>query len=84
MEQPDRMRDNSTKNDDSSFLPKSIGHLCGSRSIAGVFGVGRSTIRAWKKAGAPIYIVGHCYQANYAELWEWLQKHEKTSFFNIT
>lgn len=55
-------------------------HLCGTRSIARTFGVGRSTVTAWKEAGAPILQVGKSYQASYAELWNWLKENRKLAF----
>lgn len=55
-------------------------HLCGARSIARTFGVSRSTVAAWKEAGAPILQVGKSYQASYAELWNWLKENRKLAF----
>ncbi len=55
-------------------------HLCGARSIARTFGVGRSTVTAWKEAGAPILQVGKSYQASYMELWNWLKENRKLVF----
>lgn len=52
-------------------------HLRGTRTIARTFGVSRSTVTAWREAGAPILQVGKCYQASYRELWNWLKKNEK-------
>lgn len=58
-------------------------HLCGARSIARTFGVSRSTVAAWKEAGAPISQVGKSYQASYSELWNWLKTHEKIAFVHL-
>lgn len=55
-------------------------HLCGARSIARTFGVGRSTVTAWKEAGAPILQIGKTYQASYMELWSWLKEDGKAVF----
>lgn len=48
-------------------------HLCGAKTIARMFGVGRKTVAEWKDRGAPIVYVGKKYQANYSELWRWLK-----------
>lgn len=58
-------------------------HLCGTRCIARTFGVSRSTVAAWKEAGAPISQVGKSYQASYSELWNWLKLHEKMVFEHL-
>ena len=67
----------------ASNFDKSSGHLCGARTIARTFGVSRSTVSAWKEAGAPIFQVGKIYQASYSELWNWLKEHEKITFVHI-
>ena len=64
-------------------LHNAFTHLCGMRSIARTFGVSRSTVRAWRRAGAPISHVGKSYQASYYELWNWLKEHEKITFVHI-
>jgi len=54
----------------SAFIPF---HLKGADEIAGTFGVSRGTVIGWVKEGAPIYLIGKRYQANYNELWEWIK-----------
>lgn len=49
-------------------------HMKGADEIAQVFGVSRDTVVQWVKDGAPIPLVGKKYQANYAELWDWIKK----------
>jgi transposase len=49
-------------------------HLKGARNIAACFGVGRNTVSAWIKAGAPIFLVGRKHQANYVRLAAWLEQ----------
>ena len=48
-------------------------HLCGKKIIARTFGVSRSTIAKWRKLGAPIFVVGKKFQANYSNLWSWIE-----------
>lgn len=67
----------------ASNFEKPSGHLCGARTIARIFGVGRSTVAAWKEAGAPISQVGKSYQASYSELWNWLKEHGKEVFEHL-
>jgi hypothetical protein len=47
----------------------------GAEAIARTFGVDHKTVRRWKKQGAPIFLVGSIYQANYRELWDWIKTH---------
>ena len=49
-------------------------HMTGANEIADVFQVSRRAVVRWAREGAPIYLVGKKYQANYNELWEWLKK----------
>lgn len=49
-------------------------HMAGANEIAGVFQVSRKAVIRWAGDGAPIYLVGKKYQANYGELWQWLKK----------
>lgn len=49
-------------------------HMAGANEIADVFHVSRRAVARWIRAGAPIFLVGKKYQANYGELWEWLKK----------
>lgn len=49
-------------------------HLRGADEIAEVFGVARAAVIGWLRDGAPIYLIGKKYQANYYELWYWIQK----------
>lgn len=51
-------------------------HLCGADAIARKFRVKRGQVQKWHKAGAPIVYLGKKYQANYAELWEWLKQRD--------
>ena len=60
------------------FLAGHLGHCpdreaCqGAEAIAGQFGVSRKTVMAWRRAGAPIYLIGRKYQCRGEELWGWL------------
>jgi excisionase family DNA binding protein len=56
---------------ESIFAPV---HMRGAEEIAEVFGVKRDTVVEWYRNGAPIHMIGKKYQANYAELWDWLKK----------
>ena len=64
-------------------LPVHLGHspekgeYQGAEAIARAIGVHRRTILRWKKAGAPIYLVGGKYQCRYDKLWEWVSINEK-------
>ena len=49
-------------------------HMTGANEIADVFRVSRRAVVRWARDGAPIYLVGKTYQANYGELWDWLKK----------
>lgn len=49
-------------------------HMRGAEEIANVFRVKVDTVRKWKTDGAPIAIIGKCYQASYYDLWEWLKR----------
>ena len=46
-------------------------HLAGCQHIADSFMVNRSTVRAWKKAGAPIAVIGGRLTAEYNMLMHW-------------
>ena len=52
----------------------------GAEAIAKVFGVSRPTILRWKRAGAPIYLIGGKYQSRYDELWAWISANEKNLY----
>lgn len=54
-------------------------HMAGAEEIAGVFGVKVDTVRGWRGAGAPIYLVGKKFQANYYDLWQWLKGYSDKS-----
>lgn len=64
-------------------LPIHLGHspdkteYQGAEAIARAIGVSRRTIMRWKRAGAPICLVGGKYQCRYDELWEWIAAHEQ-------
>ena len=47
-------------------------HMKGADEIAAVFGVSRDTVTQWVHRGAPIRKIGKKYQAQYAQLWNWL------------
>ena len=47
-------------------------HMKGADEIAAVFGVSRNTVSRWVQKGAPIRRIGKKYQAQYAQLWDWL------------
>lgn len=49
-------------------------HIKGADEIAKLFGVSRVSVIKWAKCGAPIFIIGKKYQANYTELWDWLKR----------
>jgi predicted site-specific integrase-resolvase len=65
------------------ILPVHLGHspkkdeYQGAEAISKAIGVHRRTILRWKRAGAPIYLVGGKYQCRYDELWAWIGEHEK-------
>ena len=67
-------------------LPIHLGHspdkneYQGAEAIAKAIGVSRRTVLRWKRAGAPIYLVGRKYQCRYDELWNWMKKNEKTLY----
>jgi len=46
-------------------------HLAGCQQIADVFLVNRQTVRQWKKAGAPIAVIGGRLTAEYNMLMHW-------------
>lgn len=52
-------------------------HMKGADEIAAVFGVARETVVQWSRKGAPVYLVGKKYQANYAEMWDWIKQKGK-------
>ena len=52
----------------------------GAAAIARYIGVSRRTILRWKKAGAPIYLIGGKYQCRYDDLWAWIAAHETTLY----
>jgi hypothetical protein len=55
-------------------VPDEDDDCAGAEAIARTFGVDRKTVLGWKKkGGAPIYLVGGKYQANYRELWDWIK-----------
>ncbi len=64
-------------------IPVHLGHskdgkgAQGAEAIAKTFGVHRVTVMRWKKAGAPIVLVGRKYQCRYDELWTWIGRNEK-------
>lgn len=64
-------------------LPIHLGHspdkneYQGAEAIAKALGVSRRTVLRWKKAGAPIYLVGGKYQCRYDKLWDWIAGNEK-------
>jgi transposase len=64
-------------------LPIHLGHspdkgeYQGAEAIAKAFGVSRRTIMRWKKAGAPIYLIGRKYQGRYDKIMAWIEKNEK-------
>lgn len=55
-------------------VPSEGDDCAGAEAIARSFGVKRDTVMKWKGEGAPIYLIGNKYQANYRELWEWLKE----------
>ncbi|MDR2488758.1 MAG: hypothetical protein LBD42_04625 [Desulfovibrio sp.] len=69
--------------DQKIVLPIHLGHsdkkgdAQGAEAIARAMGVSRGTIVRWRKAGAPVYIVGKKYQCRYDEIWDWIAKNEK-------
>ena len=46
-------------------------HLSGCQHIADSFWVNRATVRAWKRAGAPIAVIGGRLTAEYNTLMQW-------------
>ena len=68
------------------ILPVHLGHsqdkdeYQGAEAIARAIGVHRNTILRWKRAGAPIVLIGKKYQCRYDELWEWIRKNEKNLY----
>jgi len=46
-------------------------HLAGCRHIADAFLVSRATVRAWKRAGAPIAVIGGRLTTEYNMLMHW-------------
>jgi hypothetical protein len=54
-------------------VPSEGDECAGAEAIARCFGVNRKTVLQWKKTGAPIYLIGNKYQANYRELWDWVK-----------
>ena len=64
-------------------LPIHLGHspdkneYQGAEAIAKAIGVSRRTVLRWKRAGAPIYLVGGKYQCRYDKLWDWIAANEK-------
>jgi hypothetical protein len=50
-------------------------HLAGCEHIASCFMVRRSTVREWKRAGAPIARIGNRLTAEYNQLMMWLVRH---------
>ena len=61
---------------------ETVVHLTSCQKIADTFGVSRKKVVAWFKDGAPIYRLGERYQANYNELWTWIQRGREINFFN--
>ena len=55
-------------------VPSEGDYCAGAEAIARIFGVDRKTVLGWKKSGAPIFLVGNKYQANYRELWDWIKQ----------
>jgi hypothetical protein len=47
--------------------------------IAEIFGVNPETVTTWAKEGAPIFLVGNMYQADYHALVEWLRENRPAS-----
>jgi phage terminase Nu1 subunit (DNA packaging protein) len=58
-------------------------HLKRKEDIAVAFGVNPETVTSWAKDGAPIFLVGNMYQADYHALVEWLSKN-KHAFKNLS
>lgn len=51
-------------------------HLKRKEDIAALFEVAPETITTWAKEGAPIFLVGNKYQADYYALVTWLSKNK--------
>jgi predicted site-specific integrase-resolvase len=70
-------------------LPVHLGHSAGggecqgAQAIARAIGVSRMTILRWKRAGAPIYLVGRKYQCRYDDLWQWIGANEKSLYKSV-
>lgn len=51
-------------------------HIKTKKDIAGIFGVSEATVAAWAKEGAPIFLLGNKYQADYHSLVNWFSKNK--------
>lgn len=58
-------------------------HLQRREEIAGTFFVSPETVTEWAKDGAPIFVVGNKYQADYHALTNWLIKN-RPAFKNLS
>jgi hypothetical protein len=47
-------------------------HLKGREVIMKTFDVSKETVSQWRRAGAPIIVVGRKLQADYEKLWAWI------------
>lgn len=54
----------------------------GRRKIAAVFGVQSAVVTEWVKEGAPLWAVGHKWQADYHSLLYWLENNKKISLLH--
>lgn len=69
-----------------AVLPIHLGHspdkneYQGAEAIAKALGVSRRTVLRWKKAGAPVFLVGGKYQCRYDEIWDWIKNNEKNLY----
>lgn len=59
---------------DESVLVLAPVHLRSKDSIAETFGVAPCTVVEWAREGAPIFLAGNRYQAEYYSLIHWLNK----------
>ena len=58
-------------------------HIKRREDIADIFGVSSETVTEWAKDGAPIFLAGNKYQADYHALVGWLSKN-RPAFKNLS
>lgn len=68
--------------EDKPFLLAPL-HIKRKEDISDIFGVSPETVTEWAKEGAPIFIAGNKYQADYHALIAWLCKN-KPAFKNLS